>query len=129
MNAITSFFMWIKFMYYLRLFRSTSKFITMLIQVFIDIQVFMFVFIIALISCGQSMWVLSNNAEKANGKFVTGPFFAIMYMYRLSLGEISMDEMNALDSYLVIATFLIGTLFLTVVMLNILVAVISDTYA
>ena len=40
-----------------------------------------------------------------------------------------MDELDKLDSLLVYATFFIGTLFLTVVMLNILVAVISDTYA
>lgn len=91
-------------------------------------MVFLLVFLIALISCGQAMYILSNNAAKDDDKFVKDYFYSIIYMYRMSLGEISMDELNKLNSMLVYATFFIGTLFLTVVMLNILVAVICDIY-
>lgn len=50
LNAISCFFMWIKFLYFLRIFRQTSKFIKMIESVIADMQVFMAVFFITIIA-------------------------------------------------------------------------------
>lgn len=49
LNALSSFFMWMKFLYFMRLFRQTSKFISMIIAVIGDMRDFFAVFIITLI--------------------------------------------------------------------------------
>lgn len=60
LNAISCFFMWIKFLYLLRIFRPTSKFISMIEAVIFDMKDFMVVFFITIIGFSQAMYILSN---------------------------------------------------------------------
>src|SRR3569833_491247 len=60
-NAISCFFMWIKFLYFLRLFRQTSKFISMILAIIADMKDFLMVFFITLVGFSQGMYILSNN--------------------------------------------------------------------
>ena len=69
LNAISCFFMWIKFLYFLRIFRSTSKFISMIEHIIADMKDFMVVFFITLIGFSQGMYILSNaDVDYANPK-------------------------------------------------------------
>ena len=64
LNAISCFFMWIKFLYLLRIFRQTSKFISMIEAVIFDMKDFMVVFFITICGFSQGMYILSNaNAD------------------------------------------------------------------
>ncbi len=66
LNAIACFFMWIKFLYFWRIFRQTSKFISMIIAIIADLKVFLIVFLVTLIAFGQSLYIMSNNNEDAD---------------------------------------------------------------
>jgi hypothetical protein len=120
--------MWIKFLYFLRIFRQTSKFISMLIAIIIDIQVFISVFIITLFAFSQAMQIISNNNSEDN-RFIFGVFDALLFAYKMSLGDFDTTALGEVQYLLVITMFIMATLFLTIMMLNILVAVISDSYA
>ncbi len=60
-NSISVFFIWIKFLYFLRMFRSSSKFISMIVSVVADMRIFLAVFLICLVTFSQSMLIISNN--------------------------------------------------------------------
>jgi hypothetical protein len=58
--AICSLLLWIKFMYYLRIFRKTSFFISMIIEVFRDIRYFIVILIIICFAFGSCFYIMSN---------------------------------------------------------------------
>jgi heme/copper-type cytochrome/quinol oxidase subunit 4 len=49
-NSISSFFLWLKFLYFLRMNRPSSKFISMIVAVIADMKVFLVVMLVALVS-------------------------------------------------------------------------------
>ena len=49
LNALSCFFMWIKFLYFLRIFRETSKFVTMVEEVIKDMKDFLVVFFVTMV--------------------------------------------------------------------------------
>lgn len=142
LNAVACFFMWIKFLYFWRLFRQTSKFISMIVAIVGDLKVFLLVFIVTLTAFGNALYIMSNNnpicdeeceklpeEEREPGRFIHSIFDSIFFAYRMSLGDFDTADLGSVHFLLVIITFIIATLFLTIMMLNILVAVISDSYA
>ena len=77
---------------------------------------------------------MSNNNtfsedEEQNTQFITSIFHGLLFAYTMALGDFDADKFGEVHVQLVTITFVIATLFLTIVMLNLLVAVISDTYA
>ena len=97
LNAISCFFMWIKFLYFLRIFRQTSKFISMIENIIADMKDFMVVFFITLIGFSQGMYILSNaDVDYANPKepyaddnpaYIYSFTDSIIFAYRMSLGD------------------------------------------
>lgn len=53
-KSITSFFMWIKFLYFMRVFKGTGYLIGMIFQVIADMRYFLLILCIALIAFGDS---------------------------------------------------------------------------
>jgi len=119
-------------------------------------KVFMTVFIITLLAFGQAFLLLSNNNQLCdfsqgltdgdgeplannlsqcqdgdgnNFQFIEGGFFmAMLFAYNMSLGAFDSGILG--DVYYIMAAllFFLSTLFLCVIMLNLLIAVISETY-
>ena len=141
LNAIACFFMWIKFLYFWRIFRQTSKFISMIVAIVGDLKDFLVVFFVTLTAFGNSMYIMSNNNPTINpddyaegeevppGKFIQSIWDSIFFAYRMSLGDFDTADLGQTYYLLVITMFILATLFLTIMMLNILIAVISDSYA
>lgn len=134
--------MWIKFLYFWRIFRSTAKFIAMITAIIKDLQVFMGVFLITLTAFGNAMYIMSNNnpicdkaclaipeKDREPGRFINSMLESVFFSYLMSLGDFDVANLGSVHFFLVILAFVLGTLFLTIMMLNILVAVISDSYA
>lgn len=62
-------------------------------------------------------------------RFITSMTDSIFFAYRMSLGDFDTSQLGEIHKTLVIIMFILATLFLTIMMLNILIAVISDSYA
>ena len=141
-NAVACFFMWIKFLYFWRIFRQTSKFISMIVAIISDLRVFMIVFLVTLTAFGNSLYIMSNNnpvcdeacealpeEERPAGRFINSMTESVFFAYCMSLGDFDTTNLGSVYVILAVLTFVVATLFLTIMMLNILVAVISDSYA
>lgn len=114
----------------------------MIIAIVGDLKVFMVVFLVTLTAFGNAMYIMSNNnpecdeecmklpeEERPAGKFIDSYIDSIFFAYLMSLGDFDTSDLGHIHVVLVIISFVGATLFLTIMMLNILIAVISDSYA
>jgi len=114
----------------------------MIIAIVGDLQVFLLVFLVTLTAFGNALYIMSNNNpicdeaclalpedEREPGRFIHSIFDSIFFSYKMSLGDFDTEDLGSVQTLLAIITFVIATLFLTIMMLNILVAVISDSYS
>jgi len=62
-QAITTFALWIKFLYYMRLFKTTNYLIRMTIEVIQDMRPFLIILLITVIAFGDSFLAISNANE------------------------------------------------------------------
>jgi len=135
-NAVICFFMWIKFLYFFRIFRQTSKFISMIEEIIKDMRDFLVVFFITMFGFSQGMMIVSNSnidysapeAEWQENTFINSLFGSLQFAYLMSLGDFDTGSLGVQFYTLAIIFFIVATLFLTIVMLNLLIAVISSTY-
>ena len=123
--------MWTKFLYFFRIYKSTGYLIRMLIQVAIDMQVFLLVMIIIICGIANSFVVLSVGSTN-NSDFVgSGSFFAeFEYVYRIILGDfdtsVFTDSVQPLMAWFL---FFIATLMIMIIMLNLLISIIGETFS
>jgi len=127
--------LWIKFFYYLRIYNPTSYLIRIVVSVLADMVTFLGVLLVVVLAFSDTFYTLSNYYANGDGDFEEGtaePFVgsyseAFMLAYRFALGDFEGFEPNS--SYVAYILFLISTLFALIVMLNLLIAIISDSYA
>ena len=113
-------FMWLKIFFFLRIFRATGFFVNMLISILQGSATFFILFALIIIAFGCCFSIL--NYEDS------GPLTGFYYVYLLSLGEFDNDYSDYPISLLLQLIFLLATIFLMIVMFNILIAVISTIY-
>lgn len=116
----------------------------MIVTIIGDLKEFLVVFLVTLIAFGQALYILSNNNKteeellnegksedeiSSEKQFINGMADSILFAYRMSLGDFDTSQLGSVYKILVIMMFILSTLFLTIMMLNILIAVISDSYA
>lgn len=100
----------------------------MIVAVIADMRIFLAVFTVSLVTFSQSMYIISNNNAEED-KFIGGFFESLLFTYRIALGDWDTSGLGQTDQVIILTLFIMSTLFLCVVMLNLLIAVISDTYA
>lgn len=126
--SVITFFMWFKFLYFLRIFKNTGYLIRMIVEVVKDMRNFFLVLLITIAAFGDSFLRLSlGNTEDA--QFTTGFWDSLIYTYRMILGDFDTGAFGDVAAPLVMILFLLCTIFNMIVMLNLLIAIISDSYA
>ena len=100
----------------------------MIVAVIGDMRIFLAVFCVSLVTFSQSMFIISNN-NAPEDKFIDSFSESLLFTYRISLGDWDTSGLGATDQAIIMTLFIISTLFLCIIMLNLLIAVISDTYA
>lgn len=128
LNAIASFFIWFKFLYFFRIFRSFGHLISAIIGVLIDLKVFMVILTLSILAFSGTFFILAQNNKTENMKLDTFPK-AVIQMYELMLGSFDTKEYGNSGYALTYFMFALASMFLIVIMLNLLIAIISDTFA
>jgi len=59
--SLAIFFLWVKFLYFLRLFRGTSYLITMILEVVKDMKTFLLLFLVSTLAFGNCFYVFNQN--------------------------------------------------------------------
>jgi len=135
-QSIAAFFMWLKMLYFMRIFESTGYLIRMIIEVMFDMKEFLLVFIITTVAFGNSFYLIDlANLEEFDEdtgdslmKF-SNLFEGIYYSYLLALGDWDFEDWGPVASELWLTVFTVCTVFQMIVMFNLLIAIISETFA
>ena len=120
LQAFASFGMWLKIFYFLRIFRQTGFFVNMLISITKSSTVFFLLYLLILCSFGCSFYIMSP-VEK-------GLLWHLDYTYMLGLGEFDEDVADSETPHIMHFFFLVATLLVMIVMLNLLIAIVSTAY-
>jgi len=129
LNAIASFFICFRLLYFLRIFRMYGHLIKTIVEVLIDMKVFMVILFMSILTFSGSFFILAQN-NRGDKVFIESYMQSIMQMFELMLGEFDTEKFSSsVGSAIVYFMFALAALFLIVVMLNLLIAIISDTFA
>lgn len=131
MQAVAAVLMWLKFTNFLRAFSATGYLIRMIYEVITDMIAFMIVLALSCVALADAYFSVTN-AEREEGALSFAKFQnAFKFMYLQTLGEFyAPDEMGMEDwSPALWILFFISSMVNLIVMLNLLIAVISETYS
>lgn len=148
--ATTVIILWIKLFYFLRVYESTSQLIRMIIEIVRDMKYFMFVLLIGIIGFTGGLYVLQKGInvicldetdlecqKEAEGNDFVGnnAIKAFIYTYRMTLGDFQLDDFAKFEEkglvfefYYLWFIFIFGSLFLVIVLLNLLIAIMGSTF-
>ena len=121
-----SMILWMKFLYYLRTQKQFGYLIRMITQVIKDMIPFLVVMLVLIIAFSESIYSLDNN-KFLDRELTFGTFFdAQIFVFFNAMGELDMEGFEH-DSIAWTLFFLCAMINL-IVMLNLLIAIISETY-
>jgi len=124
-QSITTFIMWMKVLYFLRIFKSTGYFLEMIFKVIIDIKYFLLVLFIVIFAFGDAMFVVSYYNSY---KFTSNITDSFTYTYRMILGDWSTDDFDGTGWYMTYIFFMLCTFFNMIIMLNLLISIVSEAF-
>ena len=137
MAAFTVFFAWVKVFDWLRLFDETAFYMKLLKQTLEDMWSFVLIYAVGLAMVGSSMYVMQMSVVGAQENSyivenVTSHFFldSLYNQYMLSLGEFTMDGFEDHPAvYFCLGFFLFATFFSQIIVLNMLIAIMGNTFS
>lgn len=127
--ALSSLMMWFKLLGFLRLQKDFAYMIKILLSVGQDSATFMVILALTLMAFTDAMYTISR-AMPADSAYFDEYYQAVITQYLLALGEFNTDDFD--DSpypSLSWVIFLSATLVNCITMLNLLIAVVSETFA
>jgi len=120
--ALVGLLLWTHTLYFLRGFRGTGALVRMIVQIVADMRYFMIIMIIMSVAFTQLFYTLQTPIPEANK-----PEEAIWAVYNAAwLGNY---DAGFAGSILVRLMFGVMTLFMIIVLLNLLIAIMSNTFA
>lgn len=132
--AFSLFILWMKMFDWLRLFEATSFYIKLVTAVFYDMSSFMLLFFTGMAMFGSSMYMLQLSSTSQIDTVIKaqiGHFFldTLVNQYLISLGEFDFEGFQEHPQrYLCWVLFSFSTFFTQIVMLNMLIAIMANTY-
>mmetsp|Transcript_33818 Transcript_33818/g.32924 ORF Transcript_33818/g.32924 Transcript_33818/m.32924 type:complete len:191 (+) Transcript_33818:1407-1979(+) len=118
---------WFRLLYFFRIFRGTGYYIRMVIEVIIDLGNFMIIFVIVVVAFGHSYLILERN--NSTGPLISGMWNSVILSYMMPMGEYPTDSFGDFQNWLSWVYFFLATFLLNIMMLNLLISIISDTFA
>jgi len=128
MTAFAVILMWMKLFYFGRIFLKTATTVTMVIEITKDMKYFMIFLLIAIAGYGNCYLILSRNYI-GEESFSGGTYLlSFIYAYRQAMGEFNTDGFVNTDKYYLYALWFMNVIMTLIVLLNLLIAIMSDTF-
>lgn len=139
--AFACFFMWVKVFYWMRLFSSLAYYVKLILQTITDSMPFMLMVGIIILSFSNYFYVIDRNLtsywdEERDGMSYYKPYTnhkiidVITSVYMLgALGDFESDVYRlGYDRYAAMGMFIIATFVISVVFMNMLIAIMGETF-
>jgi len=142
-GSIASLFLWLQGVFWLRLFDSTAMYVSLLIRTIRDISYFMIVMLMIMGGFGTAFLILQYNRiyqnpeeegllfPHAKGELLLSSAMISQYFMMLGdFGGLNLNDSNSVaDRALVTIFFIMTTFIVQVTILNMLIAIMSETFS
>lgn len=134
--AVSTWFMWVKVFYWMRLFRSSGYYITLILQTINDIKIFLAMVALILTAFANVFFLLQLNvpAKDADNPILSSYYGSSVIdsfigMYVMALGDFNYGGFAAsANDGVAWIFFLLGTFICLVVFMNMLIAIMGNTF-
>ena len=121
-HSITIFVCFIKLISFARGIKNSAFIVRLIIQVFLDIRSFLFIVFIFIFALGFSVFTIQM-------EFTSNPLESFNIFFRNMLGDFTdFDELSVINTTMLYVFFMVGSVLVTIILLNLLIAIICDTY-
>ena len=139
-GAIAVFLLWIKTFYWMRLFKNLASFITLITQTLWDIRTFSIMVFLIICAFANFFYIINKNTFYSGDgadafRYIvdytqTPVSNALMDMYFIALGEFASmaNYSKGHNSIIAWIMFILATLIMLVVFMNMLIAIMGDTF-
>jgi len=130
-HAIASFLMWIKMLYFMRIFESTAYLVRMLQMVIWDIKIFLLILALVYFAFGEAFLRISEASSLNNpdAGFILNYADAWRYSFTISLAAGDTSNYFLCDQPTTLwILFSLCLIITNIVMLNMLIALIGETF-
>jgi hypothetical protein len=133
--ALGVIFMWLKLFFFGRIINSTSTIVRMILEISKDMVPFLLLVIIVILGFTNGLYIIaySTDPDEGEGKIMrftnNNVFLAITYTWQNGLGEFDTSAFE--DNYFTVLVYVIWflwTFLILIVFLNLLIAVLSDSF-
>jgi len=126
--SVITLLMWIRFVYFFRIFRSTGYYVRMLSEVSKDVKHFLFLFGVTIVAFAHAYYLLLYNDSE--GPILEDMKAALAFTYGIPFGEYAEFEYFETDyqSWIAWVYFVLITIVLAIVLLNLLISIVGDTF-
>jgi hypothetical protein len=128
-HSLATLLMWMKLLYFLRIFRSTGYLVRTLTDVIYDMKVFLLILFIVYFGFGEAFLRLSEKSDPET-QFIMNYAYCWVYAFRLSVGDNATDTFNdTIQPVTLWILWVIAGILTNIVMLNLLISIISESFA
>lgn len=125
--------MYLKFFYWMRLFKSFSAFIRMITEIIKDIQVFIVMFVISLAAFANVIFILNLNRAAGDSLYEpligVAPIDAMIHAYLTGLGDFNDQNYSSENATVVWVMFIVATLIVQLIFMNMLIAIMQASFS
>lgn len=127
--SIASLMMWFKILNFLRIFESTGFLVRAIQDVMYQMRFFFMIFFIFVFAFGDAFKVMRMSNADDNGFYEGQGFVSSLFaVFCISLGEFDLDEFGTVAPTYGKILWILATIMLIVISLNLLIAVISEAF-
>jgi len=121
---------WFRSIYFLRLIEQLSPFVDMIVIIINDIKFFMVIFLIMILAFVESFMLIGRNlSELGIESDFANIYDSMEHVYKASLGEFNTDSYQDNEMSTILFTLFLGlSFFMQILLLNMLIAIMSDTF-
>lgn len=126
--------LWIRMFKWMRLFKETAHFITLLSQVVDDLKIFNIMWLIVMAAFGNFFYAINYNSEMTPESHYVGQYTyievidPIIQMYLYSLGEFDMESFKGPNTMAAYTMFILATFVLNVIFQNLIISIIENSF-
>lgn len=123
--AVSVFINYCRLLYFAKFFESTAYLTKMITQITLDSRYFALVFFMSVVAFANVFWIIEDKEERFTGGNIAKAF---IYSYRTSLGDWDTDAFEEGYEVLIYIMWLLSTVFTLIILLNMLIAIMGDTF-
>ena len=128
-SCISVLILYFKLFYFMRIFNSTAYLVRMIIEIVKDMKNFVWVLMIATMAFANAYYILGRNSSPDDGNLAGNVITdAFIFSYQMGIGNFQTDGFNTVDREILWIFFMINTLLVFVVLLNLVISIMGDTF-